>query len=48
MTLGLSHLQGSGVVLQLGQPLPDLAMGHGAAQRVARALQQQELLLVLL
>lgn len=44
----VAHLQGSRVVLHLRQPLPDLPVGHGAAQGIVRALQQPQLLLMLL
>lgn len=43
-----AHLQGSRVVLHLSQPLSDLAVGHRAAQRVSCALQELQLLLMLL
>lgn len=43
-----AHLQGSRVVLHLRQPLPDLPVGHSAAQGIVRALQKLQLLLMLL
>lgn len=42
-----THLQGSGVVLQLRQPLSDLAVGHCAAEGVAGAFQELQFLLML-